>query len=312
VSNLNNRYSLVFDVGGRFIKAAVLNDRGQFFSDTISFYPSKADADRETLLEHLADMICQQVGKIIDKYYVLDGIAFAFPGPFDYENGICLIRGVNKFDSLYEIDLRAELTERLRPRKMFASRMGSPFSIVFENNADMFALGEWLAGTIKPYRRTICLTVGNGTGSAFLEEGRLIKWRKDVPSNGWVYNVPFKDAWVDDYISTRGIERLARDRAAVQGLDVEEMADLARKGQADAQDVFRRFGQLFGEMLQLFIPAFQPDALFIGGQIAHCYDLFSEPLQAYLKNENVLILTSTTTSNSTFIGISKSLHASKP
>lgn len=38
----------------------------------------------------------------------------AVPGPFDYEQGICTIRGVHKLDALHEVDLRAELAGALR------------------------------------------------------------------------------------------------------------------------------------------------------------------------------------------------------
>ena len=39
---------------------------------------------------------------------------FAFPGPFDYERGISLIRGVRKFERIYGLDVAATLYPLLR------------------------------------------------------------------------------------------------------------------------------------------------------------------------------------------------------
>lgn len=44
---------------------------------------------------------------------VADGathVGVATPGPFDYERGICTIRGVGKLDALFGVDLRDELS----------------------------------------------------------------------------------------------------------------------------------------------------------------------------------------------------------
>lgn len=301
-------YTLAFDVGGNFIKAAVLNERGEVAADTLSYYPAKSDADAETLLNHFTDIICAQTGKIMDKSCVVSGIGFAFPGPFDYFNGISWISGVSKFESLYGFDLRTELWNRLSRRKMFVSRISPQFHIAFENNADMFALGEWLIGEAKRYRKSICLTIGSGTGSAFVDNGQLIKSRPDVPPNGWVYRVPFRDSIVDDYISIRGILAKSRRWQELDRLDVAEIASLARNGQAAAQAVFEEFGTDFGRMLSLFTGPFQPDGLVIGGQIARSFDLFSASLANALGDESVPISLSPDTSLSTFAGISSWLR----
>lgn len=43
----------------------------------------------------------------------MKGIRLAFPGPFDYEQGICLMKGLDKYDRLYGINLRQVFSERL-------------------------------------------------------------------------------------------------------------------------------------------------------------------------------------------------------
>ncbi|MGG1678202.1 ROK family protein [Neobacillus sp. NRS-1170] len=305
---MDNHYYLAFDVGGLFINGAVLNSRGEIIPNTESYFPSKSNADREELLNHFVHIICRQIAKILDKYFTIDGIGFAFPGPFDYQKGVSFISGVNKFESLYGVDLRTELTLRLKQQKLFLQHASTPFRIVFENNADMFALGEWTTVKAKDYDRVIFLTLGNGTGSAFMENGVIIKNREDIPTNGWVYCHPFHDSIVDDYLSTRGILRIAQHLNVNPSLSLKEIADAARSGLKDEKEVFLRFGDLLGEMLLLFIKPFQPDALVIGGQIVKCHDLFMGEVQRALENEQVTILLSDQTSYRTFVGLSKAMN----
>lgn len=303
-----NHYFLAFDVGGLFIRGGVLNENGDFLTDTLSYYPANSGADQEELLSYFADIIAAQISKIMDKSFVIDGIGFAFPGPFDYENGICLIHGVNKFDSLYGLNLRTELMKYFKKKNIFNTKVSPLFRIIFENNVNMFALGEWFTRSSAGYNRILFLTIGNGTGSAFLENGHVIKNRKDVPENGWVYNMPFKDSIVDDYISTRGILTIARQLKVAPNSSLDKLADMAHSGNRDVKHVFYRFGHMLGEMLLKYTKQFQPNAIVIGGQISKSYDLYREHVEFSLKNESVDILLSNETSHSTFIGLSKMIN----
>jgi len=54
------------------------------------------------------------------------GIAFGFPGPFDYQNGLCFIQGQSKYDHLYQVNIKDELKKLLNFNK----------SILFCNDAE--------------------------------------------------------------------------------------------------------------------------------------------------------------------------------
>ena len=85
---------LCLDVGGTEIKAAPLDKRGNFLAP-VRHFPAMAGADRQTLLENFGwifSSICPENAVPIE-------IDLAFPGPFDYKNGICLLQGLDKFNS---------------------------------------------------------------------------------------------------------------------------------------------------------------------------------------------------------------------
>jgi glucokinase len=164
-----------------------------------------------------------------------------------------------------------------------------------------------LSGKAKEFEKCICITIGTGTGSAFIDKGELIKGREDVPDNGWIYCQPYRDTTVDEYISKRGILAIAREKGLDQTLDVKELADLARSGDPNVKQLFEQFGSVLGEVLIRFIDLFKPDGLVIGGQIAKCHDLFNPLLQSTLEKYPIKVVYAENTSISTFVGVSKLL-----
>lgn len=303
-----NKYAIAFDVGGHFIKTAVLDEQGRVMKGTLAIYPSFSQASKEEILDHFVRIIKQQANRILDKRFHIFGVGYAFPGPFDYPGGVCLIRGADKFEHLYGVNLRREIIARLDADDVFAERKTEDFRIVFENDANLFALGEILIGKASRYRRSICLTMGVGTGSAFVDGGALVTSGPGVPPNGWVYNTPFGDSIVDDYFSVRGILRLAASGGVdAPAAEVRSVAELAKSGDEPARRVFHRFGQLLGQMLDPFVRSFRPDAVILGGQIAKYGDLFLAGMKETLDCTDLAVETAEDTSLSTFAGVAKLL-----
>jgi len=124
---------LCLDVGGTELKGAVVC-AGQLLTP-LRHFPADSHADRETILEHFAEVfrtLKEQEGAP-EK---IGGLRLGFPGPFDYEKGICLIRGLDKYESIYGVSLREELFARL------PGWLDSPDDIRFVNDVAAFALGE--------------------------------------------------------------------------------------------------------------------------------------------------------------------------
>lgn len=304
-----NKYSIAFDVGGLFIKSAVLNNQGEICPDSFAIFPAKSKETKEEILEHLVYIIKQQANRILDKDFKIVGVGYAFPGPFDYENGISYIKDVDKFEDLYEVNLRTELESRLLKEPSFKSKMNFPFPIVFENDANLFSLGEQMAGKAKPYHRSFFLTIGTGAGSAFIENGKLIANSQDVPENGWIYNQPYGTSIVDEYISKRGILRLAAELGiTVKDNEVKTLADMARSSIPQAKEVFHRFGNHIGNVLNDYVLRFKPDVVILGGQISKGKDLFIDGIYEVLQDKSLVIEHADDTSLSTFVGVANLLQ----
>src|SRR5690625_905847 len=141
-----NKYIIAFDVGGIFIKSAVLNEQGEMIPDSYAIFPSKSNESKKAIIEHIYISMKQQSNRILDKNINILGVGFAFPGPFDYERGISYIKGVDKFDQLYGVNLHQKLMTRVEQDQSFLTKTNTDFRILFDNDANLFALGEQMSG----------------------------------------------------------------------------------------------------------------------------------------------------------------------
>ncbi len=301
---MKTRYTIAFDVGGTFIKAANLDYAGNVILNSMEIYDSHSNEDKKYIIENFIKIIESQIEKIKDKEYEILGIGYGFPGPFDYERGISLIHGIGKYDSIYNVNIKNEILDGMKNMK----NLNRNFKIAFENDAALFALGESLIGMAKPYDRAICITIGTGAGSSFIEHGKLIKNRYDVPENGWIYNTKFKDSIVDDYISVRGILNLGK-KYKIEAENVKEIYEKAVCKDKNALNVFMEFGNNLGEAIIPFIEEFKPDAVIFGGQIVKSKEYFKYCLREKLSKYDVNLKYSKDTSISVFSGVYKLIEA---
>lgn len=264
---------IALDVGGTGIKASLVSETGNLLIP-ITHYDAKSSCSKDIILDNLSEIIIKQLHIYARPISIL-GVGIAFPGPFDYEKGICLIEGIGKYDSIYGINIAQLLHERLSNDDYFMNYASPSFSIRFENDASLYALGEMI---IQPTisEKCICFCIGTGLGSAFIEDGKLITNREDVPSNGWVYDTPYKASIIDDYISARGILKLYETLSGQQLKEVKPIADLALAGHPMARQTFNQFGSNFSEAITTFLETFHPTSIVIGGQIAKSFGLFKE------------------------------------
>ena len=200
------------------------------------------------------------------------GVGVAVPGPFDYCTGMSKI--THKLQRLYGVDLRSELCG--------AVRLTDPAAVRFLNDADAFLLGESWAGTARGHARAVGITLGTGLGSAFLEDGRIVRTGPGVPPGGALYERRFRGAPVEETISSRGV--CARYGARLgEPISVAEIAVRAKADERSARRVFEELGQALGEFLTPWLRAFGPSCLVVGGSIARSWELFEARLRAELE-----------------------------
>ncbi|MDZ7633480.1 MAG: ROK family protein [Bacteroidales bacterium] len=169
------------DIGGSHITAVAVNmDNHSIIDGSRSESPVDNKAEPDEILGIWSDTL----QKVLHKIPVImpQGIGFAMPGPFDYVNGICLIKGVSKYEKLYGVNVGKAISDRL----------GLPANckVRFMIDASSFAVGEAWAGKGRNHKKIMAITLGTGFGSAFVEEKIPVVEGDRVPIMGCVYHLP--------------------------------------------------------------------------------------------------------------------------
>lgn len=270
------KHYLGIDIGGTHIKGGVVNPLTNGIHQNILSHEELSATDS-------TPDIIMKIRKVITDIQArtplseLGGIGIAIPGPCDYSKGIAAIYGVQKFQSLFGLNLKEEI------------KKVSPLNTVFINDASAYALGEYYAGAAKDCKRSIILTIGTGLGSTFLENNTVLNEQTDgVPQQGYLYHIPYRDGIADDYFSTRWFvntwNMLFPDKK-VSG--VKEIAANASNGDTHAQSLFDKFASNLVEFMIPFLLQFKPEKLIIGGNIAKASDLFLANIQSQLEQLHI-------------------------
>ncbi|MDR1450197.1 MAG: ROK family protein [Propionibacteriaceae bacterium] len=254
----------VIEIGGTHATAALVDTSAWTVEWT-----ERRGIDAAAGAEDLLDAIAAPALKMPSPHEACWGVAI--PGPFDYENGIGDFTGIGKFWSLHKADVGAAL----------ARRLPSPADrLVFLNDAEAFALGEWALARPGP-ARAVYLTLGTGIGSCFLADGRPAADHFGLPPSGHVHLLDWRGKPLEDWVSRRAILRDYKE-ASGRDADVREIADLARGGDEAASRVLEHSFTTLGLILAPCIGAFKAECVVVGGSIARSWDLARGPLEAGL------------------------------
>lgn len=291
-------YYLLMDVGGTEIKAGIVNRKGSLCGPMEKF-PAHAKESKDVIIADFAFIIDELGGKLPLPEDTVCGIGMAFPGPFDYENGISLMKGLDKYDAIYGCVLQDEILKKMEKKEILEDEKTS---FLFLHDVEAFATGESHFGAAADAHRLLCLCIGTGAGSAFVENGIARKSGEDVPENGWLYNTPFQESIIDDYISVRGLRKQAEARFK-EPPNGAELYQLALAGNKDALTVFENFGQDFYQAVKPFMEMFRPDAIVLGGQISRSFSFFGTKLELFCKAKGIQIVLTSDTSIRTLEGL---------
>lgn len=272
---MNNMKVIGADIGGSHITAALVDLATGAIADSSKVKePVNAASDATDILAHWTRAIKQVLTAAGNN---IDAIGIAMPGPFDYAEGISLIKGVAKYESLYGMNIRAALSESLE----FSGK------IFFENDASCFALGEAWAGEGVGCSRMVAVTLGTGLGGTFLQDNVILHNGQGVPSDGYIYHLPFRNGIAEDYISSRWLLNEYHQRTGLRLKEVKYMGELAEKQDAVALTLFAEMGSALGEVLAPWLRDFKAERVVIGGNIRKAHPFFLPSLRTCLYESNL-------------------------
>jgi glucokinase len=272
---MNRKYAIGVDIGGSHISCAAVDlETGRILKETLTGREVNNQAEADIIISIWTEAIAGVLSALPAEE--VRGIGFAMPGPFDYVKGICLIKGVPKYEKLYGLNIGEAVAKKLK--------VPGDFLIRFMNDASSFAVGEAWAGSASGVNRSLAITLGTGFGSAFVSGRIPIVDGPEVPKLGCIYHLPYRDGIADDYFSTRWFTGEYMKATGKELKGVRELADMAIYDQA-ASELFVDFGKRLALFLVPWLRSFKAEMLVIGGNISNAYNLFGPALEEYLKRE---------------------------
>jgi glucokinase len=261
---MNSSLIIGADIGGSHIEAAIVDlDGKQLLEKTHILNSVNPHSPAEAVLSVWTQTI-QTVAETYPQLKIKIGIAM--PGPFDYKSGVCYMKNVNKYDSLYGLNLKNELATRLSL---------SPDHLLMRNDAEAFLEGEMMLGVGRGFQKAIGLTLGTGLGTAVSCDGVTTDAALGI-------NVSLNAGVAEDYISTRWFVKSYFEKTGKTLTGVRELTLLIAKN-PDLQIIFDEFAMNLATFLKFFIEKEQPEIVIIGGNIAHAADFFFPQMKTHLK-----------------------------
>lgn len=296
-------YDILLDIGGTGIKAGFFSVENKYISDFYNFEALSSES-KDLIINQFVN-ICNIIwDKIDNNKKKIRSIKMAFPGPFDYKNGISKMRGISKYESLFQVSIPIEMINFSKAKNVeFIPNKIEDF--VFINDVESYSLGCIDKYKLFEGNRVFYICIGTGAGSAYSIDGDIsTDINEGIAHNGWIYSTLYKDSIIDDYISSRGIIKLSKKYFGepISPLDLSKMV---RDGDQVAKKVYEEFEDNLNGAIFPLISKFKGNKLVLGGNISNSSELFIGKIKKRCIESKVDIIVESNTSKMAMIGLCK-------
>ena len=268
----NKRYAVGIDLGGTFIKFALVSDSGEvIFTSKLAIGSSSTHDD---ILETIRKAIDMSMEVASHKSLPVSGIGIGSPG-------VCcdgvVVGGADNLNGWVDVHLS----------EMFSSKFNLP--VLIDNAANVMGLGEAVFGAAQNCTDVIFLTVGTGIGGAIVADGKLYGGYKNrgtemghvtIDHKGIACNCGGRGC-LEAYASTGA---LLRQYAEATGKNESELdgfylVQQFKEGEEAAVKCMEDHTDYLGHGIAGFINTFAPQKVVIGGGISEAGQFYIDMIK---------------------------------
>jgi len=262
LSTTCNNAFLTIDAGGTYLKSAVINGEGEVLDGSAMTIKAYSEGSKEKILYAFRKTILKGLEMIDITGGKIEGIGIAFPGPFDYLNGVPQME--HKFLNIYGIKLREFFRE--------ISGISPDIPIIFINDAHAVLCGEIWKGNAQGFPNAAVVTLGTGLGFAFSKDG-IVQCNSLGGPLVTIFRLPYKDGILEDYTARRGFLKIYSQISGkrTEGIDVSDLGKWADEGDKDSIRTFRAVGSVLAEAIHNILIERDIHCLLLGGQISRSF-----------------------------------------
>jgi glucokinase len=271
------------DLGGTYIKAALVNRNGEIvIRERCSTEAGLGSRHVVKRLISTVHHLCSATEVSVD---TLLGVGVGCAGPLNPSEGI--VYHSPNLPGWSRVPIKAWMEESLE------------LPVAIENDANAWALGEYLFGAGRGTRNMVCLTLGTGVGGGIVVDGRLVHGAKGLAAEFGHMTINTRGArckcgnrgCLEVYASAAGVCRAMRRllrkgvRTKVKslmannpkGLTSKVVAQAARQGDKPAQEALAEVGRYLGVGIANIANIFNPEMIVLGGAVAGAGRFLIEP-----------------------------------
>ncbi len=268
----NKRYAVGIDLGGTFIKFALVSNSGEIlYTSKLSIGTS---ATRDDILETIRRSIILSLENAAQNEISVSGIGIGSPGLCC--DGI-VVGGADNLNGWVDV----HLTE------IFYSEFNLP--VLIDNDANVMGLGEAVFGAARDCTDVIFLTVGTGIGGAIVADGKLYGGYKNrgtemghvtIDHKGIACNCGGRGC-LEAYASTGALLRQYSEAAGLNENEIDGfyLVQKFREGEEAAVKCMEEHTDYLGHGIAGFINTFAPQKVVVGGGISEAGQFYIDMIK---------------------------------
>lgn len=286
------KYYIGIDLGGTNIAAGLVSEDARLLN-CLSI-PTKSGRSAEEIVKDMASLAKKAAEEGSVSWEEIEAVGIGVPGTANRETGV--VEYANNL-GFYDEPIVSMMENEL-PGK----------AILFDNDANAAAWGEFVAGGGKGCKSMLAVTLGTGIGGGIILDGKLFHGINygagefghfTIDRNGIACNCGRKGCF-EAYASATAL--VSQTKAAMEknpdsllwqlckeNLDMVEgrtLFDGVRQKDETAFAVLDQYVEYLAAGLVDLINIFQPELILIGGGISKAGDLLLKPLQAIIDRED--------------------------
>lgn len=248
----NKKYILSCDIGGSHITSSIVEQSSwRIIDHTTTRNIVNSNEKAKTIFQSWIT----NIQECIDKFdHDIDKIGIAMPGPFDYDNGISLMNGQSKYDSIYKLNTTIAIKNSIGD---------SSLQIKYINDAAAFLQGEVFASNREEESCILGITLGTGLGSAVKQ-----KDSKAFDANLW--DSPYGTTIFEEYLVTRWFTKRFYDLTKIEEKGLKEIINNHQNTQAFLK-LMEEYRIHLYNFLTYFSEKYNCQTFIIGGNISKAW-----------------------------------------
>ena len=264
---MSDKIIIGVDVGGTKILTGLLSGSGELIAEPVKV-PTGTQDPPEAILNRLYGSIDAALSAVGRSLGDVAGIGIGVPGPLNIKEGVFL--DPLQLPTLHNFPIRRTVREHYQ------------LPVAVNNDANCFVLAESFVGAGAGCRSVLGFTLGTGFGCGIVIDKKLRLGATETAGEIWFS--PYKESFIEEYVSGRGLERTYRELSGENSAPP-EILELARQGKADAITAWEEFGKDLAYAIAWSVNILDPEIVVLGGSLTLGLDLFGPAMEEHLRRQ---------------------------